>query len=541
MLMSEFKYYLGSEPPKDAIRLHLNEFQFEHHPDVVKTAREFDSLAKYTVCQDSKLVDELAKYTCASPANILLGSGSDELLKSLLIYARAVYDIRTVVSDVPVYTQIHTFAKQLQMENVKITFGLGCTVKKELYELYAEHFKRGAVVYICSPNNPTGELIESGVIIEMAKKYSRSIFIVDEAYIEFGGKSEDSKVFWADPEIKNVVVCRTFSKAFGLASLRIGYMISPRASEIEPFVSIKGISGIAIKVAYTALVNRKYYLDLADKTNSLRSQWVAEMKKKGYTAKSGGYGNYFLMYVGDARQFSVEMEKKGVYVRNRSSLPELYGYVRITVGDIRYVDLFPKIGTEITEIKYTPKTHILELRKMFDTVRGILNMRQIKWWVDCGTLLGVARHGGIIPWDDDIDIGTTDCLITRISYDLKQHGLVIQKNRTGAYYQIGSNSPGVKISDVHIDVFGYTFDGKRYICDDPRFRKPERGSCNMEYTPYELSKFIAKPWYSSLDVVPVPNGYTVALDRAIGPEWKNKAIVRSAGCVEYPITNFWSA
>ena len=107
-------------------------------------------------------------------------------------------------------------------------------------ELYADELRAGALVYIGNPNNPTGDTWTAGLVGGLAGRHPSSTFLVDEAYIEFAGVAAADKPgaeAWIAgvhkvslaglvKEHPNVVVTRTFSKAFGLAALRVGYVIA---------------------------------------------------------------------------------------------------------------------------------------------------------------------------------------------------------------------------------------------------------------------------------------------------------------------------
>jgi histidinol-phosphate aminotransferase len=165
-------------------------------------------------------------------------------------------------------------------------------------------------------------------------------FIVDEAYHEFatpdperGGKPLSCAQYAMEHE--NLIVTRTFSKAFCLASVRCGYLVAhPNTVEqLRCFYNPKSVNQFAQVAATQALAEfAPYYAPYIKLTNDSRTNFIADLRKGGVDARSGGAGNFVCIEIpgGKTKQFCAELEKQSIYVRDISG--RFPGYVRITVG-----------------------------------------------------------------------------------------------------------------------------------------------------------------------------------------------------------------
>jgi histidinol-phosphate aminotransferase len=194
------------------------------------------------------------------------------------------------------------------------------------------------VLFLCSPNNPTGNLLNRDEIRNLLLKWDRLV-VVDEAYLEFSG---EASMLHDLKEFPNLVVMRTFSKAFGRAGLRLGYVIADSVF-INYFVRVKAPYNL----------NTMTQLEGVEALSSLEEdgcikQILSERERvmKGLKRLSGvsvvypSDANFLLFETLEAETLCRKLLSEGIVVRNRSSLPGLKSCIRVTIGTPEENNLF---------------------------------------------------------------------------------------------------------------------------------------------------------------------------------------------------------
>jgi len=253
-------------PVANIIKLDGNENPYDPLPEVIATLSSLKNISFYPDTLSSNLIQVLAKKENLEVNNFIASSGSDELIE-LLIRAYANPD-EIVLSVSPTFGMISFLTQVHRINHVSVPQQL---IKKESFARYIldenqflDAARRAKIVFIARPNNPDGNVVSEKFIERLISL--PVLVIIDEAYIEFSDFQSLAK--WV-PKHENIVVLRTFSKAYGLGGLRVGYGIMP--SDIRNvLISIKQPYNVNIagqKAAISAL------------SSPLVNQRITEMKK----------------------------------------------------------------------------------------------------------------------------------------------------------------------------------------------------------------------------------------------------------------------
>ena len=197
----------------------------------------------------------------------------------------------------------------------------------------------GSILIICSPNNPTGSSLTEAQIRRILQVHT-GFFIIDQAYIEFGG-------FNAAPLIReypNLLVARTVSKAFAAAGLRLGYMIG-HADVIAQINKVKlpyNLNFFSIAVVETALKYRDKIAGTIRELRNSRDELIAFLKTMPFERVFPSDANFILIRLsGHARLFQ-SLKSDGILIRDVSHYPLLENCLRISVGSLDENELLRK-------------------------------------------------------------------------------------------------------------------------------------------------------------------------------------------------------
>jgi histidinol-phosphate aminotransferase len=275
------------------------------------------------------LKEKIARIKNVRPAQIMVGNGSDECIDLIFrIFCEPKKDI--VVAIDPTYGMYKVCA---DINNVKYRkVSLDKNFQPDAEKLLAETNEQTKAVFLCSPNNPSGNLLNRPEILKIIEGFS-GIVVIDEAYVDFS--SEPS---WLEDLDKypNLIVLHTFSKAWGLASVRCGLAF---ASE--------EIIALFNKVKYPYNVNQltqRYVAVQLEEGEKFKNEWVKMIRdekeplihalqalncvKKIYPSDA----NFLLVKVNDAKRIYKHLVENGIIVRDRSSISLCNNCLRITIG-----------------------------------------------------------------------------------------------------------------------------------------------------------------------------------------------------------------
>lgn len=311
---------------KDVIKLGSNENPYPPPKSVIEEiARASNFVNRYSDPSYRKLKRKLSEYTNLEAGNISLGSGAGEILDSVCKITLNPLD--KVVIPIPTYT-MYAFLSMLRDASLEF-------VETPNFEVKAGEVIRTAkdakLIFLCSPNNPTGRTIEREELIKIIEG-TNALIVVDEAYYEFCGKTMADKV----NGYENLIVVRSMSKFFGLAGLRVGYALS-NSKIIEALEKARlpfNISSIAENAAIAALGEITWFERIRREILEERKFIMHEINKLGLDVLPSE-ANFLLVKLHsiDMRKFIEGLYREGVIVRNVTGVQGLKGnYLRITIG-----------------------------------------------------------------------------------------------------------------------------------------------------------------------------------------------------------------
>lgn len=274
------------------------------------------------------LKEELAAYVDMSPDQIMLGSGADELIQATLLTFLRPGD--KVVMAWPAYPMYPYLAQVLGLIPIKVPLlsDFSLDGKAILETAEAEGAK---LIIICNPSNPTGNLF-AGDALKQILCHSNCMVAIDEAYYEFADRTMAAFIDKHD----RLLIWRTFSKAFSLAGVRIGYLLgqSEVVAEISKVRLPFNLSNVSQWLALAALRNRRVFLKNVEQTARARQSVAYQLQQMPGVEVFPSVTNFLLFRTTwPARDVYEGLKARGVLVRQVEALsPLLTNCLRVSIG-----------------------------------------------------------------------------------------------------------------------------------------------------------------------------------------------------------------
>lgn len=293
------------------------------------------------------LYRKIAKWVGLGAESIYIAAGSDGAIKSVFEVFVAPGDAIVLIN--PTYAMFDVYAKMFQSRVIKIQYSKDLTISaREI--LKAIEKEKPKLVCIANPNSPTGTIISRREIRQIIKVAGRSgcMVLMDEAYHPFYRVSSVPLVM----RYSNVIVTRSFSKAFGLAAARIGFACAhpDTAYYLHKVRPMYETNSFAVRFAEIMIDHYDVVKAYVAKVRQAKSFMEKRLSEKGIPyAKS--YANFILIDAG-SRQESIRIQealkKRAILIQGGFSHPALDRYIRVTIGTISQMKLFLKIFLEIS-------------------------------------------------------------------------------------------------------------------------------------------------------------------------------------------------
>lgn len=337
-------YVPGEQPQKKAVKLNTNENPYPPAPGVRAALERMDTdrLRLYPDPAAESLVEALAEFYHVGTDQVFVGVGSDDVLSMCFL--------TFFNSDKPVFFPDITYSfYKVWAELYRIPYE--CQKLDRNFRLVKEDYYRenGGVIFP-NPNAPTALYEELGTVEDIIAHNRDVIVIVDEAYIDFAGRSALELISRYD----NLIVVQTFSKARSMAGMRIGYAISNPTliqylNDIKYSFNSYTMNQAALVCGVEAVKDKEYFEEGIRKIISTREWAKEELRKLGFSFTDSRANFLFATHPDyDAGKLFRAMKEKGIYVRFWGS-ERIEQYMRITVGTREEMEILFRFLREYME------------------------------------------------------------------------------------------------------------------------------------------------------------------------------------------------
>jgi histidinol-phosphate aminotransferase len=311
---------------RDLLRLDFNENTFRSSPTVIERLRAVtaEGLTKYP--EREPVERAVAAHFGLEAEQVLLTNGVDEAIHLMCVTFLEPEDEALVCT--PSFFMYDVSVQMMTRHLRKVQSDATLTFPFERF--MAGITERTKLIIIASPNNPTGAVVSREHLLAIAAAAPRAVLMVDEAYYHFYGESTMGDV----ASVPNLIVARTFSKAYGLANLRIGML----AGNADPLKFVRKVSspynvnGVALDCLPVALADEAYVAWYAEQVRVGRERMMEGLRVLGVPFFPS-HANFVLMNIGPKhKELVAAMRAHGVLLRDRSADPGCAGFVRITIG-----------------------------------------------------------------------------------------------------------------------------------------------------------------------------------------------------------------
>jgi histidinol-phosphate aminotransferase len=318
---------------RQGLRLDFNESTIGCSPRVLARLRSLDAetLARYPEREPVEV--EVANFLELDAANVLLTNGVDEATHLLCSTYLEAGDEAIIV--VPTFAMYAIFAQAEGARVVQILSGENFAFPLE--ELLSRISARTRLIAVANPNNPTGAAVASEILLQVAQAAPQAALLVDEAYFEFHGET----ILHSADRPANLLVARTFSKAYGLAGLRVGILAGDagQMAMVRRAASPYNVNVVALAVLPDALSDQEYVKNYVAEVQQGRAVLEQELRTLGLHYWPSR-ANFVLVRIGPAhKEFIQALRARGILVRDRDSDPGCEGCVRLTIGSNEHTQI----------------------------------------------------------------------------------------------------------------------------------------------------------------------------------------------------------
>ena len=301
---------------KNLIYLDANESPFEN------------GINRYPDNKHKNLKTVISKNKNINVNQVVFGNGTDEIL-DLIVRVFCNPNKDKIITLPPTYGMYDVIAKTNGVENIEIPLKSDFSIDTDkILDLKTSNIK---ILFLCSPNNPTGNSFEINVLDNLIKKFN-GIVVVDEAYIDFSSQKSLTNLI---DKYENLIITQTMSKAYGMAGIRLGMGISNNKiisyiNKIKPPYNVNTLTENKALEELNKIDEVKKNIDLV---LNQRKLLLSSLEKLDFVEKIyKSDANFLLVKVDNADLRYNQLLEKGIIVRNRSNQPLCQNCLRITIG-----------------------------------------------------------------------------------------------------------------------------------------------------------------------------------------------------------------
>ena len=330
--------YVPGRMREGFVKLASNENNYGPSPKVIAEIKKWARRAYIYPYRDDEVVEGAAKYAGVGTENIVPGNGSDEIIELILKTFKG-----PVGSISPTYSEYRLFSEAVGEEYVSSRLGGGFCFDAGRF---IRETQRANILFLCSPNNPTGGVIPREDVAKVAE--TGKIVVVDEAYWEFSGEKSAACLV---SEYENLIVMRTLSKAFGLAGGRFGYAIAnPEIAKV--MLKIKAPFSVSLITQAAAIAAFKDTTHMRKCARSIREDTKLVYKELSRRFKACPTRSNFVFFDTSpkytSKEFFDRMLEKMIIVRSFGRVEGFAGeYSRVSAGTREETKKFVKALKEL--------------------------------------------------------------------------------------------------------------------------------------------------------------------------------------------------
>lgn len=327
--LSKLKGYQKPDKHPNTLKLDSNEnyaITREFSLDLIKQTEDKLDVREYPLGETERLVESLSRYIKMPHEMIGVGNGSDQII-DLILTNFASKDTKILTSE-PTFGFFEERCKLYSIPTIKIPFTNNMTLE---LEKFLSSIKKADILYLDSPNNPTGFQFSKNKLEQLIKEFN-GLIIIDEAYVEFA----DYSVVDMTKKRDNLIVLRTLSKSFGLAGLRVGYFIANKkiANVFSKTIQYPyPLNTVAIETAILALQKSKQISQIANIVKKERSRIIEKLRDMGVFEVFDSKANFVLFNAqGSGLRIYKALIEQGIVVKNLGKMGSHDSCLRVTVG-----------------------------------------------------------------------------------------------------------------------------------------------------------------------------------------------------------------